>query len=179
MGLLKLFRSSVLFPTDYEGLNLMEFTSCWILRIWKNINLHLLNSVTDLPNPLIVLTLTNCQNTKWYNAESDKWLNSRQLSNAPKVLEVWHTKRKLPGSHSMWEIASLITDFYGILPGSPIFPPKIVPWYIKACHLFKFLQVRSNALPFTFIVFYHAYAIPHPCSSILFLLGSSSFQFHS
>ena len=36
---------------------------------------------------------------KGYNADLDKWLNSRQLRNAPEVLEVWHKKWKLPGSH--------------------------------------------------------------------------------
>ena len=38
---------------------------------------------------------------KGYNADSDEWLNSRQLTNAPKILEVWHKKRKPPGSHSV------------------------------------------------------------------------------
>jgi hypothetical protein len=38
---------------------------------------------------------------KGYNANSDKWLNSRQLRNAPKMLEVWHKKQKLLGSHSV------------------------------------------------------------------------------
>ena len=38
---------------------------------------------------------------KGYNADLDKWLNSRELRNAPEVLEVWHKKCKLPGSHSM------------------------------------------------------------------------------
>ena len=38
---------------------------------------------------------------KGYNADSNEWLNSRQLRNAPKVLEVWHKKQKPPGSHSM------------------------------------------------------------------------------
>ena len=115
---------------------------------------------------------------KGYNTDSDKWLNSRQLRSAPEVLEVWHKKRKPPRSHSVWEIASPFAEFYGILPASPIFPPKIVPWYIKAYHLFQFLQHHSNSLPFAFILFYHAYAIPYPYSSILFLLESSSFQFH-
>jgi hypothetical protein len=31
---------------------------------------------------------------KGYDADSDEWLNSRQLRNAPEVLEVWHRKRK-------------------------------------------------------------------------------------
>ena len=30
---------------------------------------------------------------KGYNANSDKWLNSKQLRNAAKVLNVWHKKR--------------------------------------------------------------------------------------
>ena len=30
---------------------------------------------------------------KGYNANSDKWLNSKQLRNAAKVLKVWHKKR--------------------------------------------------------------------------------------
>ena len=38
---------------------------------------------------------------KGYNANLDKWLNSRQLRNAPKMLEVWHKKQKLLGSHSV------------------------------------------------------------------------------
>ena len=38
---------------------------------------------------------------KGYNADLDKWLNSRQLRNAPKVLKVWHKNQKPPGSHSM------------------------------------------------------------------------------
>ena len=36
---------------------------------------------------------------KGYNADSDKWLNSRQLRNAPEILEMWHKKRKPLGSH--------------------------------------------------------------------------------
>ena len=36
-----------------------------------------------------------------YNADSDKWLNLKQLKNAPEVLEVWHKKWKLPKSHSV------------------------------------------------------------------------------
>ena len=36
---------------------------------------------------------------KGYNADSDEWLNSRQLRNAPEILEMWHKKRKLLGSH--------------------------------------------------------------------------------
>ena len=112
---------------------------------------------------------------KGYNADSDEWLNSRQLRNAPKIVEVWHKKWKPLGSHSVWEIASLITDFYGILPASPIFPPKIVPWYIKVCHLFRFLHHHSNSFPFASTIFYHAYAILYPCSSLLFLLGSNAF----
>ena len=115
---------------------------------------------------------------KGYNADLDEWLNSRQLRNAPEVLKVWHKKWKLSGSHSMWEIASPITEFYGIMPASPIFSPKTVPWYINTCHLFQFLQ-HSNPLPFAFILFYHAYAILHPLSSVLFLLRSSSLQLRS
>ena len=38
---------------------------------------------------------------KGYNADLYKWLNSRQLRNAPEVLKVWHKKPKPPGSHSM------------------------------------------------------------------------------
>ena len=38
---------------------------------------------------------------KGYNANSDGWLNSRQLRNATEVLEVWHKKQKLPGSQSV------------------------------------------------------------------------------
>ena len=38
---------------------------------------------------------------KGYNADSDKWLKSRQLRNAPEILKVWHKKWKLPGSHSV------------------------------------------------------------------------------
>ena len=36
---------------------------------------------------------------KGYNADLDKWLNSRQLRNAPEILKMWHKKRKLLGSH--------------------------------------------------------------------------------
>ena len=36
---------------------------------------------------------------KGYNANSDEWLNSRQLRNAPEILEMWHKKRKPLGSH--------------------------------------------------------------------------------
>ena len=36
---------------------------------------------------------------KRYNANSDEWLNSRQLRNAPEILEMWHKKRKPLGSH--------------------------------------------------------------------------------
>ena len=36
---------------------------------------------------------------KGHNADSDEWLNSRQLRNAPKILKVWHKKRKPLGSH--------------------------------------------------------------------------------
>ena len=36
---------------------------------------------------------------KGYSADSDKWLNSRQLRNAPEILEMWHKKRKPLGSH--------------------------------------------------------------------------------
>ena len=71
---------------------------------------------------------------KGYNANSDEWLNSRQLRNAPKVLEVWHKKWKPPGPQSMWEVAFPFTRFYGILPTSPMSPPKIVPWFINASH---------------------------------------------
>ena len=39
----------------------------------------------------------------------------------------------------------LFTDFYGILPASPVSPPKIVSWYIKTCHLSRFLQHHSNS----------------------------------
>ena len=38
---------------------------------------------------------------KGYNADSDEWLNSRQLRNAPEILEVWHKKWKPLGSHSV------------------------------------------------------------------------------
>ena len=38
---------------------------------------------------------------KGYNADLGKWLNSRQLRNAPKILKVWHKKWKLPGLHSV------------------------------------------------------------------------------
>ena len=62
------------------------------------------------------------------------------------------------------------------MPVSPIFPLKIVPWYIRACHLFRFLHHHLNSFPFTFIIFYHAYAILYPHSSLLFLLRSNSFQ---
>ena len=34
---------------------------------------------------------------KGYDANSDEWLNTRQLRNAPEVLEVWHKKWKPPG----------------------------------------------------------------------------------
>ena len=84
---------------------------------------------------------------KGYNADLDKWLNSRQLRNAPKVLEVWHKKQNPPGSHSVWEITSPFTGFYGILPIPPTSPPKIVPWYINMCHLLQFLQHHLNQLP--------------------------------
>jgi hypothetical protein len=36
---------------------------------------------------------------KGYNADSDEWLNSKQLRNAPEILEMWHKKRKPLGSH--------------------------------------------------------------------------------
>ena len=36
---------------------------------------------------------------KGYNADSDEWLNSRQLRNAPEILEMWHKKWKPLGSH--------------------------------------------------------------------------------
>ena len=36
---------------------------------------------------------------KVYNADLDEWLNSRQLRNAPKILEMWHKKWKPLGSH--------------------------------------------------------------------------------
>ena len=104
---------------------------------------------------------------KGYNADLDKWLNSRKLRNAPKILEMWHKKRKPPGSHPVLETTSLITDFYGILPASPVFPPKIVPWYIKVCHLFQFLQHHSNSLPFTFHII-----LPCLCNPISLLLPS-------
>ena len=109
---------------------------------------------------------------KGYNANSDEWLNSKQLRNAPEVLEVWHKKQKPPGLQSVWEITSPFTRFYGILPMSPTSPPKIVPWYINMCHLLPFLQYHSNQLPLAFISFYHAYAILHPHSSLFFLLGN-------
>ena len=38
---------------------------------------------------------------KGYNADLDEWLNSRQLRNAPKILEMWHKKQKPLGSHSV------------------------------------------------------------------------------
>ena len=38
---------------------------------------------------------------KGYNADSDEWLNSRQLRNAPEILEVWHKKWKPLESHSV------------------------------------------------------------------------------
>ena len=38
---------------------------------------------------------------KGYNANLDKWLNLKQLKNAPEVLEVWHKKQKLLKSHSV------------------------------------------------------------------------------
>ena len=38
---------------------------------------------------------------KGYNANSDEWLNLKQLRNAPEVLKVWHKKWKLPESHSV------------------------------------------------------------------------------
>ena len=34
---------------------------------------------------------------KGYKANSDEWLNSKQLRNAPEVLEVWYKKQKLTG----------------------------------------------------------------------------------
>jgi hypothetical protein len=36
---------------------------------------------------------------KGYNADSDEWLNSSQLRNAPEILEMWHNRRKPLGSH--------------------------------------------------------------------------------
>ena len=36
---------------------------------------------------------------KGYNADSDEWLNSRQLRNAPEILKMWHKRRKPLGSH--------------------------------------------------------------------------------
>ena len=38
---------------------------------------------------------------KGYNADSDEWLNSKQLRNAPKIVEMWHKKQKPLGSHSV------------------------------------------------------------------------------
>ena len=70
---------------------------------------------------------------KGYNSNSDEWLNSKQLRNAPKVLKVWHKKRKLTGPQSMWEVAFPFTRFYGI-PSKIIFlvykpkpPPSTSP----------------------------------------------------
>ena len=104
---------------------------------------------------------------KGYNADSDKWLNSRLLRNAPKVLEVWHKKRKLPGSHFVWEITSPFIEFYRILPTSPTSPPKIVPWYINTCHLFQFLQHHSNPLPYYFTMPMQSRILTPPFSSSL------------
>ena len=68
----------------------------------------------ELPEYKVEMIIANCRQKsrkgryvveyltrfKGYNANLDKWLNLRQLRNAPKVLEVYK-KWKLLGSHSM------------------------------------------------------------------------------
>ena len=103
---------------------------------------------------------------KGYKANSDEWLNSKQLRNAPEVLEVWHKKQKLTGPQYMWEIAFPLTRFYGISSMSPT----------STSHHLQLLQHHSNQSPFAFLLFNHAYAIPHHCSTFFFLFWNYSFQ---
>ena len=69
----------------------------------------------ELPEYKVEMIIANCRQKsrkgryvveyltrfKGYYADSDEWLNSRQLRNAPKILEVWHKKWKPLGSHSV------------------------------------------------------------------------------
>src|SRR6267154_5429896 len=62
---LRLYKSLVQYPIDFECLSLTVFTQFSISRIWKNTNHLLPNLETDLPNRSIAQILTNYRSTKW------------------------------------------------------------------------------------------------------------------